>query len=275
MKLARTGVIVGLLLLSSLACGLGGVLGPVQASPTPTATPTPTLTLLPTITLTPVIAPTRVLSPTPVRTSTPTYTPSFTPAPTVTPSFTPTNTLAPGGARPGASGGAACLPPSGGFALIYNSDPALHAALGCATSYQPNIPPQAWPVSTAYQPYEHGFMLWTSRLGWYEQRAIYVLFSDGTYRRFDDTWQSGVDPESGGETPPEGLVEPVRGFGKVWRSNPDVRAMLGWALGPEQGGDGQIQLFTSGEMLHLSQVGLTYVFTHGSPGGWRSLPMPF
>jgi hypothetical protein len=271
-KLARLYTTLGFLLLLNLACNLGGVLGPVPASPTPTNTGTPTSMSSPTPSQTPVIAATRVASPTPAITDTPTLTPSFTPAPTLTPSFTPTNTSVPGSTLPPAGG---CPPPAGGFGLIYMSDPALQAALGCATSHHPDITPDAWSVQTAFQPYENGLMLWSARLGWYEQSVIYVLFNDGTYRRYNDTWQEGVDPESGGETPPDGLVEPARGFGKVWRSNPDVRGALGWALSPESGGEGQMQLFTGGEMLFVSQVGQTYIFLHGPPASWRTSATPF
>ncbi len=274
-NLARMCAVLSLLALASLACSMGGVIGPVASSPTPTDTPTVTRTVPPTASPTPVVAPTRVVSPTPLRTPTPTLTLSFTPAPTITPSFTPTDTPAPGATRPGGGSGAACPPLDGGFALIYNGDPALQAALGCPTSYNPSLPPQAWAVQSAYQPFERGFMVWTSRLGWYEQRAIYALFNDGAYRRYDDTWQEGVDPESGGEQPPEGLLEPARGFGKVWRSNPDVRAALGWALGPESGGEGRIALFTGGEMFYVSPAGLTYIFLHGPPLRWQPNPTPY
>lgn len=272
--LMRVYAALSLLALASLACSVGGVFGPVQPSATPSDTPTVTLTLSPTITATPVIAPTRVVSPTPVRTATPTHTPSFTPAPSATPSFTPTDTPAAGATLP-AAGGVTCPMPAGGFALIYNSDPALAAAIGCPTSQQPNLPPQAWVVQTAYQSFERGFMVWSSRLGWVEQRVIYVLFNDGSYRRFDDAWQEGVDPERGGESPPEGLLEPARGFGKVWRDNPEVRAGLGWALGPEAGAEGRIQLFAGGEMFHVPQAGLTYIFIQGPPGRWQPNPTPY
>jgi len=34
-----------------------------------------------------------------------------------------------------------------------------------------------------------------------------------------------------------GLFQPVRGFGKVWREDADLRARLGWATAPEQSYD--------------------------------------
>ena len=41
--------------------------------------------------------------------------------------------------------------------------------------------------------------------------------------------------------PPEGRYQPIRGFGKVWRENPQVREQLGWAIAPEQGFEGALQ----------------------------------
>ena len=64
-----------------------------------------------------------------------------------------------------------------------------------------------------------------------------------------ETWREG-DPEIGGLTPPEGLFEPVRGFGRLWREElggPD--ALAGWALEPEQGYTGSVQPFEHGLML--------------------------
>mgnify|MGYP005848389165 CR=1 FL=1 len=271
-RLACMWIALALLGLGTASCDGGSLGGAAQPASTPTDAPTATSSPSPTVASTPLMAPTRITSPTPFHTSTPTLTQTFTPAPTLTPSFTPTNTPA---SRATRSGGGACSPPAGGFALIYQADAGLQAALGCPISQQQGVAPSAWSVQAAYQPYEHGYMVWASRFGWSERGVIYALFDDGTYRRFDDTWQEGVDPIDGSESPPDGLFEPVRGFGKVWRDNPDVRAALGWARTPESGGDGQIQLFSGGEMLYVSQMGLTYIFMQGPPARWRPDPTPF
>ena len=42
--------------------------------------------------------------------------------------------------------------------------------------------------------------------------------------------------------PPAGLLQPIRGFGKIWRETSGVRDKLGWATVPEQGFDTQWQL---------------------------------
>ena len=71
---------------------------------------------------------------------------------------------------------------------------------------------------------------------------------------YEDSWKDG-DPVSGGETPPSGLYEPLRGFGKVWREQPSVRNTIGWAKAPERGANGGvIQSFTNGTLLYSPLV---------------------
>src|SRR5690606_27384742 len=137
--------------------------------------------------------------------------------------------------------------PQGSFAAIYEGRAEIREGLGCALS-------GATSASSAYQTFQNGAMVWLSSLGSPPQPAIYVLYNNGTYQRLNDTFQEGVDPESGGNTPPEGLTEPVRGFGKVWRDTPGVRDGLGWATSGEIGGSAQVQLFERGEMIALSQT---------------------
>jgi len=58
----------------------------------------------------------------------------------------------------------------------------------------------------------------------------------GQWLIFVDDWQDGVDAASDPSlTPPEGLSQPVRGFGKVWRTklSDQQRTTLGWATGDE------------------------------------------
>ena len=168
-----------------------------------------------------------------------------------------------------------CDPPAAtSFQQILNANPSLSAALGCPTGINPNVTPEAWEVQTAFEPFEHGMMIWSNKIGWYEQPVIYVLYENGAYERFDDTFDENVDPESGGETPPAGLLEPIRGFGKVWRENPGVRSALGWATAPEAGGPGRFQIMENGEIIWLSETGQTYVFRHDN-SHWYEFSVPF
>jgi hypothetical protein len=110
-------------------------------------------------------------------------------------------------------------------------------------------------------------MLWVSG-------PIYVLFGDGRYQRFDDTFTPGVDQESDSLVPPPGLLEPVRGFGKVWRSSPGVRDSLGWGVAQESGGQATIQRFDRGWMIDDTQRNDILILVEdagGLSGTWRAV----
>jgi hypothetical protein len=85
------------------------------------------------------------------------------------------------------------------------------------------------PIPAAYQPFAGGFMFWKG-----DTREIYVLYKSGDWAKFPDTWAEG-DTLNITETPPPGQTLPVRGFGKVWATQPGVREKLGWALAVETG----------------------------------------
>jgi len=255
----------------------------IDTQPPPTAifvTATPQqqviiVTNTPTPTQTPVLAPTlpglpsdssQLPSPAPSTTSPPqrTFTPTFTPTPTDTPG-TPGAFVGPvGGVF--ATGGAAALcatVPGGQFADLYQNNPELAAQLGCPVGN-----PLA--VSNAYQSYERGIMVWVSSVGESGQQGIYAIYNDGAYQRFNDTWQEGADPVSVGLEPPPGLVEPIRGFGKVWRENAGVSDALGWGTSAESGGSATIQAFERGEILLLPQTRQAYLLIAGQPSLWFS-----
>ncbi|GAB4469839.1 MAG: hypothetical protein Kow00124_05400 [Anaerolineae bacterium] len=97
------------------------------------------------------------------------------------------------------------------------------------------------------QPFENGRMFWLGRS--MEERCrpahsfepgsgeIFVLIFDdtgrsGIWRRFVDEWDESRDPVfDPALEPPEDLLQPVRGFGFVWREmlTEEERAALGWA----------------------------------------------
>jgi hypothetical protein len=84
-------------------------------------------------------------------------------------------------------------------------------------------------VSASYQSFESGFMVWNGSTG-----MIYVLYEDGTWEEFADTWTAAdpVTPDTGGATPGEGQFVPAQGFGKVWAQN-NGQTVLGWATAEE------------------------------------------
>jgi serine/threonine-protein kinase len=92
--------------------------------------------------------------------------------------------------------------------------------------------------------------------------------TNGTVRVFPDTWQNGVDPERGGDSPPDGLIEPIRGFGKVWHEQAGVRDTLGWATNGEQGAEATLLAFETGQLLALPQT--NEIIAVGNDGNWSA-----
>jgi len=84
-------------------------------------------------------------------------------------------------------------------------------------------------IWAAYEPFERGHMVWRS-----DTLQIHVLHADGSYETYEDTWHEG-DPVEIPGSPPPGLYAPVRGFGNLYASQPDLRERLGWATAPEEG----------------------------------------
>ncbi len=73
--------------------------------------------------------------------------------------------------------------------------------------------------------------------------------------------------------PPNGLLEPVRGFGKVWRNFSGVRDGLGWATAQESGTNAVIQDFAMGRMMYIAPRTDTFIIINqGNPtlGNWRA-----
>jgi len=145
------------------------------------------------------------------------------------------------------NGTAAIAPRSGGPVILQvrnsvgTTESTLALTIACANAWVSELaaamegkcPHPAEIGWAAQQPFERGFMLWLQ-----PSNAIYVFFDNyggQSYRVYTDNFKEG-DPESDPSlTPPAGLLQPVRGFGLVWRTNSEVRDNLGWATAPESG----------------------------------------
>lgn len=112
-----------------------------------------------------------------------------------------------------------------------------------APASEPGQTSQPAADALAFQPFEHGAMIWLGA-----SQAIYVLYEDGSYEVYDDTWAEG-DAETVTETAPEGLVAPKRGFGAIWSVQPGVRDRLGWGTAEEQGYTGLASTGDDGRLL--------------------------
>lgn len=114
-----------------------------------------------------------------------------------------------------------------------NTPPLSDADIAATQTAEAVFPtPTIAEVAVAEQVFENGRMFWI-RLN----RQIWVMELTGEGRGnwfcYFDTFEEGeleIDPNL---TPPEGLLQPRRGFGKLWRTNEQVRELLGWAQTPE------------------------------------------
>jgi hypothetical protein len=99
--------------------------------------------------------------------------------------------------------------------------------------------------------------------------AIYALHQDGAWLGYADTWQEGEPDHDPGLAPPEGLYQPVRGFGKVWRESlGGATARIGWATAEERGGPALVQPFGNGTLLKAPDEGVYALYFNGS---WATL----
>ncbi len=165
------------------------------------------------------------------------------PAPTATPA--PSNTPAP-------SIAAACT------RTLDAADAATAKAepkLGCPTA-------AAQTVGLARQRFERGQMFWRE-----DNASIYVLNADSTWLAFADAFREG-QPESDPKlTPPGGRLQPVRGFGKVWREELGATgASIGWATEAERGTPGSVQDWDSGLVIRADAA--TFILL--DDGSWRT-----
>jgi hypothetical protein len=154
--------------------------------------------------------------------------------------------------------------PPGGFATVYNNNPDIASVLGCASGNPPNTES----VQAAVQPFQLGLMVWLNG-------TIYVFrATDNTFTTYPDTFSAGVDPETSSEAPPSGFFSPMRGFLKVWSTNPSARE-LGWALQPEAGAQATVQRFERGLMISIPGRQDIFVLMNASgsvtTGTWRSV----
>jgi hypothetical protein len=133
----------------------------------------------------------------------------------------------------------------------------------------------------AEQRFEHGRMIWLQEVhggGTTYTGVIIVLYDDGRYEKYQDTWAEGEPESDPAIVPPAGLYQPIRGFGKLWRNTPTVRDRLGWATGLEQGFD------TFWQAQIAESIGITFfvcrfdgqVIRAGgwdtATGGWQEEP---
>ena len=103
-----------------------------------------------------------------------------------------------------------------------------------------------------------------------DNKLVYVMYGDGTWQSFEDTWEEG-DPEYScpdGRTQAVTPPTPKRGFGKVWCAQPAVRNRLGNATSDEIGNNRWVQDFENGVMFLIPERGGRPVTLVETTGRW-------
>jgi serine/threonine-protein kinase len=143
------------------------------------------------------------------------------------------------------------------FAGAFAKFGAIGDRIGCPTK-------PAFGLKLVSQTFQNGAMFWR------ETKEMFALTSANTYIRVMDTWNETLPANDPSLTPPAGLLQPVRGFGYAWRSNPGIRNGLGWATGNEQQFDGTWQDFERGFMI-TGLNGTVYALIPVTPDGGQHL----
>ncbi len=99
------------------------------------------------------------------------------------------------------------------------------------TATAPNVPVTTT-TTAAFQTFESGYMIWTA----FDQQ-IYVFNGKncGTFGGYPISSYETLPDNPVTEPAPDGLVKPIRGFGRVWGNFTWIRQGLGWATQSEQG----------------------------------------
>lgn len=185
-------------------------------------------------------APTPTSTPTAVPASSPTHlagvTSTVTPTPTLPPTPTATATVP-----------ACALSAGPTFARVWQRQ-----QMGCPVSREAG-------VTSAYEAFERGFMLWRKDVD-----GHYAVFDDGGFSRF--IFPSADPPEFACAEAAQ-LGRPRRGFSTVWCENPDVRQRIGNALDDEIGNDRPLQIFEQGFMVFIPERNAIYALLDN--GSWR------
>ncbi|PJF44281.1 MAG: hypothetical protein CUN55_04825 [Phototrophicales bacterium] len=143
------------------------------------------------------------------------------------------------------SGGNCQIPVADTFRDVLTRNSAALQPLGC-----PVDGGQA--INLVYQPFERGKMFWRNT------RQIYIFQPNNLLLILPDTWQEGMPASDDAYAPPSpNLLQPVRGFGFVWRSNETIRNTLGWATQGESPIPSFWQSFENGA-LFVGEGGAIY-----------------
>jgi len=121
----------------------------------------------------------------------------------------------------------------------------------------------------AEQPFENGYMIWSA----IPDPDLFFAIVGGDKGKWFVADQKEVDsynPRDGvscelDTSPPNGLYQPIRGFGALWCGREEIRDQVGWGTMPEFAViDDALQRFENGFLLRDSRGFIHVLFNNGS-----------
>lgn len=156
-------------------------------------------------------------------------------------------------AQPGDGAAASCsIVPQNGFGNVWFRQANVRQALGCPTDHEQGF-------SGSQQRFQNGTAVANDTAG-----IIYVLYTNGTWQQYRNTWTPGEPTFNPGIVAPPGWCQPEYGIGKVWRNEPGVSTALGWAYAPAQAISGTTQQYQGGMMLWTAASGVVVLYNNGT-----------
>lgn len=136
--------------------------------------------------------------------------------------------------------------------LIPTSTPTITAVPATAT---PSITatvdvrptPTLGQIQVAEEVFEHGRMFWIQ-----PRKQIWVMYDSGQgtgeWKVYDDTYNDTEPQTDPSIVAPDGKYQPTRGFGKLWRTNQEIKDKLGFGITPEFGYVSNYEYYPGGQV---------------------------
>ncbi|MCL4252619.1 MAG: SUMF1/EgtB/PvdO family nonheme iron enzyme, partial [Anaerolineae bacterium] len=145
----------------------------------------------------------------------------------------------------------------------------LSVGFRCASDYaEPSseiMPTQVvGQIFVAQQDFEYGKMFWFEATS-----EIWVIFDDESreWLKYQNAWNVTMPISDDTIVPPDGLYQPIQGFGLLWRTDTDLRDRLGWATAQEFGYVTDYLYYVEGTQVYHVIVGqndISYIFNENN-----------
>jgi len=133
--------------------------------------------------------------------------------------------------------------------VVGNATRTMTPTPAASPTFDPRPTATTGEIQVAEEVFEGGRMFWVE-----PTQQIWVMIIEGegrgTWGVYEDTFVEGEPEFDPSLLPPDGMYQPERGFGKLWRENEEIRDALGWAVTPEFGYTSRYEYHPGGEVVN-------------------------